>query len=89
MAELQTAILLLVSVGGAGVVFTREPRSQAIAISFYGLLLAVMFLLFQAPDVSLSQVVVGAVALPLMMLLALAKVRHDAEQRKRRDEKAH
>jgi uncharacterized MnhB-related membrane protein len=33
-----------------------------------------MFLVFQAPDVALSQITVGAVALPLMIVLALAKV---------------
>jgi energy-converting hydrogenase B subunit D len=89
VTELQAAILLLVSAGGAGVVFTHDPLRQAIAIGFYGLLLALMFLLFQAPDVSLSQIVVGAVALPLMMLLAIAKVRRDAEERKRKNEKTH
>ena len=44
-------------------------------MSFYGLLLGMMFLIFQAPDVALSQIVVGAIALPLMILLALARVR--------------
>jgi len=43
--------------------------------SFYGLILGIMFLVFQAPDVALSQITVGAVALPLMIVLALAKVR--------------
>ncbi len=86
MAVMQGMILVLIAAGATGVVFTREPGRQAIAISFYGLLLSVMFLLFQAPDVSLSQIVVGAVALPLMMLLALAKVRRDSEERERRDE---
>jgi uncharacterized MnhB-related membrane protein len=44
-----------------------------------------MFFIFQAPDVALSQIVIGAVALPLMVLLALAKVRRNAlaEQRRR------
>ena len=32
--------------------------------------------IFQAPDVAFSQIVVGAVALPLMVLLALAKIRN-------------
>ena len=30
---------------------------------------------FQAPDVTLSELTVGAVVLPLLLLLALAKVR--------------
>jgi uncharacterized MnhB-related membrane protein len=38
-----------------------------------------MFFVFQAPDVALSQIVVGAVALPLMILLALAKIRRQRQ----------
>jgi uncharacterized MnhB-related membrane protein len=37
--------------------------------------LAVLFLAFQAPDVTLSELTVGSVALPILLLLALAKVR--------------
>ena len=54
---------------------TRDPLNQAIVVSFYGILLALMFFLFQAPDVALSQITIGALALPLMILLALAKIR--------------
>ena len=61
---LQTGVLLLVAAAGAGVVLTRDPLRQSIAVSFYGLTLALMFFLHQAPDVALSQIVVGAVALP-------------------------
>lgn len=72
---LQVIILLFVAAGGTGVVFTREPASQAIMVSFYGLLMAVLFFVFRAPDVALSQIVVGALALPLMIMLALARVK--------------
>jgi energy-converting hydrogenase B subunit D len=75
----QVISLIFVAFGALGVVTTREPTSQVIAASFYGLLLAVLFFAFQAPDVALSQIVVGAVATPLMILLALAKVRGRAE----------
>jgi energy-converting hydrogenase B subunit D len=75
MIWLQTLILVLVSAGGLAVVLTRDPLHQAIVASFYGILLALMFFLFQAPDVALSQITVGALALPLMILLALAKIR--------------
>ena len=44
-------------------------------LSGYGLMLAILFMVFQAPDVTLSELTVGAVALPLLLLLALAKVR--------------
>ena len=82
---LQIGILALVALAGTGVVLTREPFPQTIGLSLFGLILAVMFFIFQAPDVALSQMVVGAVALPLMVLLALAKIRRDAL---RRDEPA-
>ncbi|HXR75244.1 MAG TPA: DUF4040 domain-containing protein [Bryobacteraceae bacterium] len=72
---LQAGILIFVAAGGTAVVFNREPLSQAMVVSFYGLLLGIMFFVFQAPDVGLSQIVVGAVALPLMILLVLARVK--------------
>lgn len=79
MLVMHYAILSLVAAAGTGVVLTRDPTSQTIGISFFGLVLALMFVLFQAPDVALSQLVVGAVALPLMVLLALAKIRRDRQ----------
>jgi uncharacterized MnhB-related membrane protein len=76
---IQVAVLLLVAVAGTGVVLTRDPLRQAVSVSFYGLILGILFLVVHAPDVALSQIVVGAVALPLMVLLALAKVRGQGE----------
>lgn len=72
---IQAVLLILVALGGLGVVLTRDPLRQVVVVSFYGLLLALLFFVFQAPDVALSSIVVGTVALPLMILLALAKVR--------------
>ncbi|HET9110827.1 MAG TPA: hydrogenase subunit MbhD domain-containing protein [Ktedonobacterales bacterium] len=72
---IQAVLLIFVALGGLGVVKMRDPLRQTIALSFYGLLLALLFFTFQAPDVALSAIVVGSVALPLMVLLALGKVR--------------
>jgi uncharacterized MnhB-related membrane protein len=80
MIALQTLLLAMIAAGGLAVVLTRDPLKQAIVVSFYGILLAMMFFLFQAPDVALSQVAIGAVALPLMILLALAKLRRSRER---------
>ena len=79
MTVLQVLALSLVALGGLGVVLSRDPLSQSVAVAFYGILLGILFVVFQAPDVALSQIVVGAVALPLMILLALAKTRGGAE----------
>jgi energy-converting hydrogenase B subunit D len=72
---LQVTLLVLVAAGATMVVLIREPVRQVVGLSVYGLLLAVLFLVFQAPDVTLSELTVGAVALPILLLLALAKVR--------------
>ena len=79
MTALQLLVLALVAISATGVVLSRDPLAQAVAASFYGLVLALLFVVFHAPAVALSQLVVGAVALPLMILLALAKVRGRAE----------
>jgi energy-converting hydrogenase B subunit D len=84
---LQIGVLALVVVGGTMVALTREISGQPIIVSLFGLILALMFMVFQAPDVALSQIVVGAVGLPLMILLAIAKLRRD-EQSIRREKAA-
>jgi energy-converting hydrogenase B subunit D len=77
MTALQALALALVAAGGTAVVLTREPLRQAMVAGVFGLLLAIAFFLFQAPDVALSQIGVGGVVLPLMIVLALARVRED------------
>jgi len=75
MDVLQAVLLVLVAAGAAVVALTREPVRQVIVLSAYGLLLALLFLSFQAPDVTLSELAVGAVLLPVLLLLTLTKVR--------------
>jgi uncharacterized MnhB-related membrane protein len=79
MDALQVTILVLVAAGATGVVLVRDPVRQVIALSVYGVLLAILFLAFQAPDVTLSELTVGAVVLPLLLVLTLAKVRRRDE----------
>ena len=79
MSVLQVTLLVLVAAGAAGVVLIRAPVRQVIVLSAYGLLLAMLFLAFQAPDVTLSELTVGAVVLPILLLLTLAKVRKREE----------
>jgi energy-converting hydrogenase B subunit D len=77
-------ILLLVAITAFTVVRTRDVTEQVIALGFYGLVTALMFFFFQAPDVALSQITVGAVALPLMIMLALSRMKfhHKATRQK-------
>jgi energy-converting hydrogenase B subunit D len=75
MIFLQVVTLILVAALGLAVVATRDPLRQAMVAGVFGLTLSVLFIIFQAPDVALSMAAVGAVALPLMIVLALAKTR--------------
>jgi len=79
MDALQITILVLVAAGATAVVLIRQPVRQVLVLSVYGILLAVLFLAFQAPDVTLSELTVGAVALPIILLLTLAKIRKREE----------
>ena len=74
-SPVQVAELLVVAMAGLAVVWTREPVRQTVVVGFFGLQLAVLFFTFQAPDVALSALAVSSVALPLMLLLALARMR--------------
>jgi uncharacterized MnhB-related membrane protein len=79
MEALQVTLLILVAAGATAVVLIRRVAHQVLALSVYGVLLAVLFLAVQAPDVSLSELCVGAVALPIVLLLTLAKTRKREE----------
>ncbi|HKN94897.1 MAG TPA: DUF4040 domain-containing protein [Thermoleophilaceae bacterium] len=71
----QIVALVLVAASGTAVVLVRDPLRQAVVVSFYGSLLAGLFFAFQAPDVALSQIVIGSVGVPLMLLMTIAKIR--------------
>lgn len=75
MTALQAVSLIAVAVAGTAVVATRDPLRQAVTAGVLGVGLAVLFLAFGAPDVALSQIVVAGVAVPVMVLLTLAKIR--------------
>ncbi|MDA8165484.1 MAG: DUF4040 domain-containing protein [Desulfobacteraceae bacterium] len=75
MTALQVTIFLVVAAAGTGVVLTRDPLPQSMMVGIYGMLLSILFLILQAPDVALSEIAVGAVMYPLLLLAAIAKTR--------------
>lgn len=75
MDVLQVTVLVLVAAGATLVVRTRDRVRLVLVLSVYGMLLAILFFVFQAPDVALSELAVGAIALPLILLLTISKVR--------------
>ncbi|MGE2814559.1 Na(+)/H(+) antiporter subunit B [Mycobacterium heidelbergense] len=81
MTVLILVAVTLVGVTGTIVALTGAADRQAIPLSVFGLALTVLFVVLQAPDVALSQLAVGGVVVPLMVMLAIRAVRrHDDEE---------
>lgn len=81
MIVLIGALLVLLAASGTGVALSRAPVRQVFALSVNGLVLAVLFLALQAPDVAFAEIVVGAAAVPLLFLVVLASMRMDRSPR--------
>lgn len=81
MEPLQIVVIAFVAVGAVGVAASRDIVRQAIAFSFYGFGLVLLFLVYQAPDVALSALVVSGIAYPLVLVSAIARVQ--AKNRRR------
>lgn len=78
MTVLQATCLVVVAALGTLVVATRDPLRQAAVAGIFGLALSALFLSVQAPDVALSEMTVGTIVVPVLVLLAMAKIReHD------------
>jgi uncharacterized MnhB-related membrane protein len=77
MSILVGVLLLLTAAAGTGVVLSRDPRRQVVALAANGLVLTLLFMALQAPDVAFSELTVGTAILPLLFLVVLASVRMD------------
>jgi uncharacterized MnhB-related membrane protein len=80
LAPLQAPLLVLVALAATAVALCRNTLRQIILSGFYALLLVVLFVVLQAPDVALSMLVVGTVAYPLIVLVAIARTRAKADE---------
>ena len=87
MTAVQLAALVVVAVTGTAVVLVGDALRQAMVLGLYGLSLTLLFFAFQAPDVALSEIVISAVGLPVIILAALRKIRqqHEAQEREKGD----
>lgn len=63
------------------VVLLRNLSASVMALSAVGTVLAVLFVVLAAPDVAQAEVVVGAIALPVLYLVAIGKIRTDVVDR--------
>ena len=80
MTALIAGLHLLAAAAGLGVVLSRDPRRQVFALAGNGLALALLFLALQAPDVALSEIVIGTAATPLLFLAALVAIRIERQR---------
>jgi energy-converting hydrogenase B subunit D len=78
---IQLVTLALVALGSVAVVLTQDVLRQAVLLGIYGLALVALFVVFQAPDVALSELVVSTIAYPLVIVAALAKVKRRARDK--------
>ncbi len=71
---LQAAMLVAIALTGTAVVLTRNPKRQVFIAGVFGLFETILFYLFHSPDVALSELAVGTIALPALVLATLAKL---------------
>jgi energy-converting hydrogenase B subunit D len=73
LVPLQLSAFGLAALGGTAVALCRNPLRQIILSGMYGLVLVILFVVLQAPDVALSMLTVSTVAYPLVVLTAVAR----------------
>jgi energy-converting hydrogenase B subunit D len=79
-------VLAIVLVCAVLVVRLRNLSGAVMALSAVGTMLSVLFVVLGAPDVAHSEVVVGAIALPVLYLVAIGKSRADVTDQPDLDE---
>lgn len=80
---LDVVCLVVIVAAAALVVFLRNLSGAVMALSVLGTVLTLLFLVLAAPDVAEAEAVVGAIALPVLYLVAIGKIRTDVPDRGR------
>lgn len=88
MSVLQIVALAGVALGGGATALVGDPLRQTFVLGIYGVLLTMLFFVFQAPDVALSEMVVSTVGMPLIVLAALRKIRSQERARRSQEERS-
>jgi uncharacterized MnhB-related membrane protein len=81
LVPLQSVAIALVVLGAPAVALTRDPLKQIVVSGFYGWSLVILFVVLGAPDVALSMLVVSSVGYPLVVLVAIARIRAGKRRR--------
>ncbi len=80
MAVVQAIALVLVALAATVVVLVRDPKRQIFLYMIYGLIMTIVLVVMQAPDVALSELAVGSVAIPFAVLATLVRIEHGREK---------
>jgi uncharacterized MnhB-related membrane protein len=75
LVPMQAVAFALVALAAPAVVLTRDLLRLVVVNGFYGLILVLLFVIYGAPDVALSMLVVSTVGYPLVVLIAIARTR--------------
>lgn len=78
---LDFSTLAFIAASALLVVRLRNLNGAVMALSALGTMLSLLFVILGAPDDAHSEVVVGAIAMPALYLIAIAKVRTDVYDR--------
>jgi energy-converting hydrogenase B subunit D len=69
------AVLVLVCIAAPGVVLANTTLRRLMAFSLFGITLTLLFFVYRAPDVALSEIAVGTLAVPFMVLVTMVKLK--------------
>jgi len=76
MALVQGIALVLVALTATVVVLVRDPKRQIFLYMIYGMVMTIVLAVLQAPDVALSELAVGSVAIPFAVVATLVRIEH-------------
>jgi energy-converting hydrogenase B subunit D len=79
-------LLAVILAAAVLVVRLRNLNGAVMALSAVGTMLSVLFVVLGAPDVAHSEVVVGAIAMPVLYLVAIGKSRTSVTDKPELDE---
>lgn len=80
MTIVQGIALVLVALTASVVVLVRDPKRQIFLYMIYGMVMTIVLALLQAPDVALSELAVGSVAIPFAVLATLVRIEHGSRK---------
>lgn len=88
MEALNVILLLFVIVCGVAVSLTKNLLSSVIIFTAQGLVLSVIWILLQSPDLAITEAAVGAGVSSILMFAALKKIDAIRKEGERRGENA-